>query len=140
MWTYEPREGAWGLVATGLYLGAVLAFLALQEAGLRLRREEVAAWWAGTGRDAINTAGLLAIAGALRLLGFSWAAALFLGGTLTLFMFGASVFVATQIDVRHPRRWSFVAGLVLALPALLAPRALLAAFARVTGALFGPGR
>lgn len=140
MWTLEPREGVRGLVAAGLYLGAVVAFLAVQEAGLRLRQEEVRAWWAGSGRDLINTAGLLAIAGALRLVGFPWAGALFVGGTLTLLMFGASVFVATQVEVRHPRAWSFVAGLALALPVLLAPRAVLGAFARAATALFGGAR
>jgi hypothetical protein len=140
MWTFEPREGAWALVAVGLYLGAVVAFLALQEAGLRLRREEVRAWWAGSGRDLINTAGLLGLAGALRLLGFPWAPALFVGGTLTLLMFGASVLVATQLEVRHPRLWSFAAGLALSVPPLVAPRPVLAAFARVAGALFGDAR
>jgi hypothetical protein len=140
VWTYEPREGAWGLVAVGLYLGAVVTFLFLQEAGLRLRREEVRAWWAGSGRDLINTAGLVGLAGALRGLGFPWAGALFVGGTLTLLMFGASVFVATQTGARHPRVWAFVAGLALALPPLAAPRPVLSAFARVAIALFGPAR
>lgn len=140
MWTYQPWGGARGLAAVGLYLGAVVAFLALQEAGLRLRREEVRAWWAGSGRDLINTGGLVAISGALRLLGFPWAGALFVGGTLTLLMFGASVFVATQTGARHPRRWAFLAGLVLAAPPLVAPRPVLEAFARVAVALFGPGR
>jgi hypothetical protein len=140
MWTYEPPRGVHGLVAVGVYLGAVVAFLALQEAGLRLQREEARAWWAGSGRDLINTAGLLGLAGALRLLGFPWAGALFVGGTLTLLMFGASVLVATQLEVRHPRAWAFAAGLALALPVLLAPRAVLGGFARAAGALFGPGR
>ena len=69
-----------------------------------------------------------------------WAGALFVGGTLTLLMFGASVFVATQTETRHPRAWAFAAGLALAVPVLLAPRAVLGAFARVAVALFGPGR
>jgi len=140
MWTFEPREGVFGLVAVGLYVAAVVAFLFLQEAGLRLQREEVRAWWAGSGRDLINTAGLAALAGALRLVGFPWAGALLVGGTLTLLMFGASVFAATQIEVAHPRIWSFVAGLALALPPLVAPRLVLGAFARVATALFGAGR
>ena len=124
----------------GAYLVAVVAFLFAQEAGLRLRREEARAWWAGSGRDLINTAGLVAIAGALRLLGFPWAGALFVGGTLTLLMFGASVFVTIQTDTRHPRVWAFAAGLALALPVLLAPAAILRAFARVAAGLFGPPR
>src|SRR5689334_15704774 len=140
MWSFQPRDGAGAWLAAGVYLAAVVAFLFAQEAGLRLRREEVRAWWAGSGRDLINTAGLLGLAGALRLLGFPWAGALFVGGTLTLLMFGASVFVATQVDVPHPRAWSFVAGLALALPPVVAPRPVLAAFARVAVALFGGGR
>jgi hypothetical protein len=140
MWTFEPREGVPPWLAASAYLVAVVAFLFAQEAGLRLRREEVRAWWAGSGRDLINAAGLLAIAGALRLVGFPWAAALLVGGTLTLLMFGASVFVATQTATRHPRAWAFAAGLALATPVLLAPAAVLDAFGRVAAALFGPGR
>jgi hypothetical protein len=140
MWRFEPREGIPAWLAAAAYLAAVVAFLSAQEAGLRLRREEVRAWWAGSGRDLINAGGLVAIAGALRLVGFPWAAALLVGGTLTLLMFGASVFVATQTETRHPRAWAFAAGLALALPVLLAPEAVLAAFGRVALALFGPGR
>ncbi len=137
VWTFQAREGPLGWLAAAAYLGAVVGFLFVQEAGLRLQREERRAWWAGTGRDLINVAGLVAIAGALRLVGFPWAPALFVGGTLTLLMFGASVLFATQTPVRHPRAWSFVAGLALALPVLLSPEAVLGAFARLALALFG---
>jgi hypothetical protein len=140
MWTFEPREGVPPWLAAAAYLAAVVAFLFAQEAGLRLRREEVRAWWAGSGRDLINAAGLLAIAGALRLVGFPWAAALLVGGTLTLLMFGASVFVAIQTPTRHPRAWAFAAGLALAAPVLLAPAAVLGVFSRIALALFGAGR
>jgi hypothetical protein len=140
MWTFQPREGAGAWLAVGAYAAAVVAFLFAQEAGLRLRREEVRAWWAGSGRDLINTAGLAAIAGALRLLGFPWAGALFVGGTLTLLMFGASVFVATQTSTRHARAWSFGAGLALAACVLLEREAVFRAFARAAVALFGPPR
>jgi hypothetical protein len=139
VWTFEPREGTGRLLTGVLYLVTVVAFLFAQEAGLRLRREEVRAWWAGSGRDLINTAGFLALTGSLRLVGLPWAGALFVGGTLTLLMFGASVFVATQTDTHHPRAWSFAAGLAVAVPVLLAPQAVLGAFARVAVALFGPG-
>jgi predicted DNA repair protein MutK len=138
VWTFEAREGSARLLAAVVYLAAVAAFLLLQEIGLRLRREERRAWWAGTGRDLINVAGLFAIAGALRLVGLSTGAALLVGGTLTLLMFGASVLVATQLDTRHPRAWAFAAGLALALPVLLFPAEVVAAVARVAGALF-PG-
>jgi hypothetical protein len=110
----------------------------VQGVGLRLRREEHRAWWAGAGRDLLNVAGLLAIGGALRLYGLSWAAALLVGGSLTLLLFGASVLVATQVETAHPRAWSFAAGAALALPVLLFPGRVLAAFAAVARALF-PG-
>jgi uncharacterized membrane protein len=137
VWTFEAREGSARLLAAVVYLAAVVAFLLLQEIGLRLRREERRAWWAGTGRDLINVAGLFAIAGALRLVGLSTGAALLVGGTLTLLMFGASV-LAAQLDTRHPRAWAFAAGLALALPVLLFPAEVVGAVARVAGALF-PG-
>lgn len=138
MWTVEPRDGAARLLSAAAYLAAVGGFLWLQELGLRLRREEHRAWWAGSGRDLLNLAGLAAIAWTLRLAGFSWPAALLVGGTLTLVLFGASVLVATQIDVRHPRAWSTGAGLALALPVLIFPRHVVAAFGAVASALFGP--
>ncbi len=138
VWTLEPREGVARLLACAAYVAAVVAFLFVQELGLKLRREERRAWWAGSGRDLLNAAGFLAIAGALRLLGLSAPAALLVGGTLTLAMFGASVFVAIQIRTSHPRAWVFAAGTVFALPVLLFPAEILAAFAAVAGALFPP--
>jgi hypothetical protein len=129
--------------AAAAYAAAVLAFLLAQEVGLRLRREEHRAWWAGTGRDLLNVAGLLVIGGALRLLGLSWPAALLVGGTLTLLLFGASVFVATQTSTRHARAWALAAGLLLALPLVPWTEEVVGAFAAVAGALFpsvAPGR
>lgn len=135
MWTLEPGDGAARLLAAAVYLAAVGGFLWLQELGLRLRREEHRAWWAGTGRDFLNLAGLAAIAAALRLMGFPWPAALLVGGTLTLLLFGASVLVATQLEVSHPRAWSAGAGLLLALPVLLFPERIAAAFGAIAAAL-----
>jgi hypothetical protein len=137
MWSIEPREGAARLAATAAALAAVLAFLLLQELGLRLRREEHREWWAGTGRDLLNVAGLVAIAGALHLLGLSWSAALAVGGTLTLALFGFSVFVATQTDTAHPRAWAIAGGLLVALPVLVWPGAVVGLFAAAGAALFG---
>lgn len=139
MWTLEPRQALARALAGALYLAAVLGFLSMQELGLRLRREEHRAWWAGTGRDLLNAAGLVAIATALRALGLTWPAALLVGGTLTLVLFGASVFVATQIDVAHPRAWAIGAGLALAVPVLLHAERVVAAFGAVAAALFGLG-
>jgi predicted ATP-grasp superfamily ATP-dependent carboligase len=136
VWTIEPREGAAHAAAAAAYLAAVLGFLLLQGVGLRLRREEHRAWWAGSGRDLLNVAGLLAIAGSLRLLGLSGPAALLVGGTLSLGLFGASVFVATQTRTAHPRAWALAAGLLLALPVLVAPAAVVGAFAALARALF----
>jgi hypothetical protein len=139
VWTLEDRSGAGRLLAGAVYLGAVVAFLLVQEIGLKLRREEHRAWWAGSGRDLLNVAGLVAIAGALRLVGLSAGAAVLVGGTLTLLMFGASVLVATQTSTRHPRAWAFAAGLALAVPVLVFPRAVVAMFARLAGGLFPAG-
>lgn len=136
VWSIEPRGGADRVLAVAAFTGAVAAFLFVQEVGLRLRRAEARRWWAGSGRDLLNAAGLLAIAGALRLGGFSGAAALLVGGTLTLLMFGASVLVATQTRTAHTRAWAFALGAALALPVLLVPAAILRAFAALAGALF----
>jgi hypothetical protein len=136
VWTLEPRVGALRVAALLAYAAAVVAFLLAQEVGLRLQREEHRAWWAGNGRDLLNVAGLFGIGGALALLGLSWPAALLVGGTLTLLLFGASVFVATQTSTRHPRGWAFALGVALALPILLFPAEVVSAFASVAGALF----
>jgi len=138
-WTVEPRTGVVRAAAVAAYLSAVVAFLLVQEIGLRLRDEEQRAWWAGTGRDLLNAAGLLAIAGALRMLGLSWPGALLAGGTLTLAMFGASVLVATQLRVRHPRAWAFGIGLTLALPVLAFTPEVVEGLGAIVGALFGGG-
>ncbi|HET8538890.1 MAG TPA: hypothetical protein VFL83_03355 [Anaeromyxobacter sp.] len=137
MWTIEPAGDR--LLARAAYVAAVVAFLLVQELGLKLRREEHRAWWAGSGRDLLNAAGLVAVAGALRLYGFSWPAALLVGGSLTLAMFGASVLVATQLETSHPRAWSFAVGALFALPVLLWPAKVLAVFAAAATALFGDG-
>jgi len=137
VWTIEAGVGAGRILAWTAYAAAVVAFLLAQQLGLWLRREEHRAWWAGSGRDLLNVAGLLAIAGALRWCGFSTPAALLVGGSLTLAMVGASVLVATQIDTAHPRAWAFAAGAAFALPVLLWPAGVLAAFASIAVALFG---
>ena len=139
MWTIAPRSGPEALAASAVYLAAVAAFLSLQEIGLRLRRAEHRAWWAGSGRDLLNVAGLVAMGGSMRLLGLSWPAALLVGGTQTLLLFGATVFLATQTSTRHPRIWGLAAGLVLSLPLLIYRAGVVAAFGKVATALFGPG-
>jgi len=136
MWTVAPPEGPRRLLAVALYLAAVAAFLSLQQLGLRLRRAEHQAWWAGTGRDVLNVVGLLALAGALRLLGLSWPAALLVGGTETLLLFGTTVFLATQTETRHPRAWALTAGVALSIPVLFWRTEVVAAFGVAATALF----
>jgi hypothetical protein len=138
VWTLDPSAGAARPVAAAAYVAAVAAFLLLQEVGLRLRREEHRAWWAGSGRDLLNVAGLLAISGALRLLGLPGPAALLVGGTLTLLLFGASVFVATQLEVRRTRLTALALGLVVALPVLVFLEVVGRLLGRAAGALFAP--
>jgi hypothetical protein len=138
MWTLAPGTPAAEATAAALHLAAVLGFLLLGEVGLWLRRAEHQAWWAGSGRDLVNVAGLVAIAATLRLLGCSWPAALLVGGTETLLLFGATVFLATQTATRHPRAWSLVAGLLVAGPLLTLRHEVVQGFGRTVQALFAP--
>ena len=137
MWTVADRGGVGAVIAAVVYLAAVAAFLLLQELGLWLRRAEHRAWWAGSGRDLLNVAGLLAIGGALRLLGLSLPAALLLGGTQVLLLFGVTVFIATQTETRHPRAWALLSGFLLSLPLLFLRGEVVAALGRVALKLFG---
>jgi hypothetical protein len=137
MWTLAARPPAANAAAAALHLAAVAAFLLLGEVGLWLRRAEHQAWWAGSGRDLLNVAGLLTIAATLRLLGFSWPAALLVGGTETLLLFGATVFLATQTATRHARAWALLAGFLLAVPLLTFREEVVDAFGRAVRVLFG---
>jgi hypothetical protein len=136
VWSIEERAGIAGVLAVAAYLAAVTAFLLAQEVGIRLRRDEQRAWWAGSGRDLLNVAGLVAIASALRAVGLSWPAALLVGGTLTLAMFGASVFIAIQLEWAHRRAWSFFAGLLCALPLIVWLDRVVGFFAAASAVLF----
>ena len=136
MWTVAPRTGGELWAAAALHLGAVAAFLLFQEVGLWLRRAEHRAWWASSGRDLLNVAGLVAITGTLRLVGLSFPAALLVGGTQTLLLFGATVFLATQTETRHPRTWALAAGLGASLPLLVYRAEVVAAFGAIAAALF----
>ncbi len=136
-WSLEPRAlGARAAIAMA-YVAAVALLLLLQEVGVRLRREEHRAWWAGTGRDLLNGAGFAAVAGVLRLYGFSWPAALLVGGTLTLALFGVYVFMVTPTDLRRARRWAVLVGVGVALPVIAWPGWILAMFASAASVLFG---
>jgi hypothetical protein len=118
-----------------LYLAAVTVFVVIQEVGLALAREERRAWWAGTGRDALNLAGFTGIATALRVYGFPLAAALLAGGTLTLVLFGTSVWLETR-PWRHRRALAILAGAAIAAPLVLVPGPLLATLGEVAHRLF----
>jgi hypothetical protein len=135
VWTLDPRTALERAAGTALYLAAVAVFVVIQEVGLALAREERRAWWAGTGRDALNFAGFTAIAAALRGYGFPLAAALLAGGTLTLVLFGTSVWLETR-PWRHRRALAIVAGAALAAPLVALPGPLLAALGAAAHRLF----
>jgi hypothetical protein len=139
-WSLEPESAAARSLAAVAILAATFLVIFLQEIGFRLRRDEHRAWWAGTGRDFLNAAGFAAIAGSLRLLGFPTPAALLLGGTITLVLFGVYVFVATRTPAARPRAWAILIGLSATLPVLVWPAEVLAILGSVMAALFPPWR
>ncbi len=136
MWSFEARGALARAVAAGCYLASVALLVLFQELGLWLRREERRAWWAGNGRDVLNAVGFAAVTASLRAYGFPLAGALFAGATLTLALFGVSIFMETQARTARPRAWALAVGLVLAAPVLAFPGEVLGAFARAALALF----
>jgi hypothetical protein len=136
MWSLEARSALAQATAAALYLAAVALLVLFQELGLWLRREERRAWWAGNGRDLLNAAGLCAVTAALRAYGFPLAAAVAVGATLTLALFGTSIYMETRARVRRPRAWALAAGLALATPVLLFPAEILSVFDRAATTLF----
>lgn len=139
MWALEPRSGTERLAAAVALLAAVASSVRLEELGDRLRREEHRAWWASNGRDAVNALALLAIWGALVLLGYPGPAALVLGGVLVMTLTGVGV-VESRLPARlRPRLLALAAGLLLALPLILLPEAVAAGLGALAAALFPPG-
>ncbi len=136
LWTMEPVSAVSRGVAVAAYLAAIALFEVLQEVGVRLRGEEHRAWWAGSGRDLLNLAGFAALGGTLRLFGYPAPAALLVGGTLTLYLFGIYVLMTTQTRVRRPRAWAFALGLAGALPVLLWPGEVLSLSGDLVAGLF----
>jgi hypothetical protein len=136
MWSFEQRDALARAAAAACYLASVALLVLLQELGLRLRREERRAWWAGNGRDLLNAVGFGAVAASLRAYGFPLASAIFTGATLTLALFGVSIFMETQARTRRPRAWALAVGLAFAAPVLAFPGDVLGAFARAAMALF----
>ncbi len=136
MWTFEPRSELARTVAAAGYLAAVALLVMLQEIGLRLRHRERRAWWAGTGRDLLNGLGFAAVTASLRAYGFPLPAALAVGATLTLALFGTSIFMETRAPVARPRAWALGIGMALAAPVLVSPGAFLNAFSRLARWLF----
>jgi hypothetical protein len=136
MWSLEARSELLRCAAAFAYLAAVALFVLLQEIGLRLRREERRAWWAGNGRDVLNAVGFAAVAAALRAYGFPLPGALAVGATATLVLFGTSIFMETKAGVSRPRVWALLVGLLLATPVLLFPGFVLESFGRVARGLF----
>ena len=138
MWTLEPRSEVARAVGAGLFLAAVGLFVMFQEIGLALRREEQRAWWAGSGRDLLNAIGLAAVAGALRVFGYPLAAAIFCGGTLTLLLFGTSLWFETR-GWRSGRVWALCVGWLAAIPLLVAAGPVVSSLATLTQRLFPHG-
>ena len=136
MWSFEARGALARWAAAACYLASVALLVLLQEIGLWLRREERRAWWAGNGRDVLNGVGFAAVTASLRAYGFPLAGALFAGATLTLALFGTSIFMETQARTRRPRAWAVAVGLAFATPVLAFPGEVLGAFARAATALF----
>ncbi len=138
--TLAARSDLARAVAAAGYVAAVTLLVLLQEVGLRLRRDERRAWWAGSGRDLLNALGFAAVGVALRAYGFPAAAALYVAATATLVLFGTSIFMETRAPVAHPRAWAVAVGLVLATPVLVVPELLVELFQRAAAALFAlPG-
>ncbi len=136
MGSLEARSTLARVAAVACYLAAVALLVLVQEIGLWLRREESRAWWAGNGRDLLNAAGFAAVAASLRAYGFPLAAALVVSATLTLALFGTSIFMETRARVARPRAWAIAVGLAFATPVLLFPAEVLGAFARAATTLF----
>jgi len=136
LWNLDPRSGLARAAAACLYLAAVALFVLLQEIGLRLRREERRAWWAGSGRDLLNGVGLAAVTAALHAYGFPLSAAMVVGATVTLALFGTSIFMERRAWLARPRLWALLAGLALSAPVVLYPAEVLRAFGRVAVRLF----
>ena len=136
MWTLEVRSELARTAATAGYLVAVTLLVLLQELGVRLRREEQRAWWAGSGRDLLNAVGFAAVTAALRGYGFPLPAALIAGASLTLALFGTTVFLEGRDHLVRQRAWALAAGLALAVPVLLFAAPLLAALGRIAARLF----
>ncbi len=139
MWGLEPRSGAARLTAAAAYLAAVALLVLLQEVGIWLRREERRAWWAGNGRDLLTMLGFAAVTAALRAFGFPAPPALVVGATLTLLLFGTSIFMETRARVASPRAWAVGVGLLFSGPLLLFPEGVLTALQRVATRLFPAG-
>lgn len=136
MWGFEDRSALARAAAAVSYLASVALLVLLQEIGLRLRREERRAWWAGNGRDLLNAVGFAAVATSLRAYGFPLAGALFAGATLTLTLFGTCVYMETQARTSRRRAWALLLGVAFAAPLLVFPTQLLNALARAATALF----
>lgn len=138
MWTLEPTSALPRAAAGAAHLGAMALLLWFQEIGQVLRREEHRAWWAGSGRDLLNGAGLAAIAASLHGAGYPGSAALLVGGTETLLLFGIYTFATRRTGLAHPRIWSIAIGVAVCLPAILWPAAVLHGLALLAAGLF-PG-
>jgi hypothetical protein len=136
MWALAPRGDSERTLAALALLAAVAGAVRLEELGELLKREEHRAWWAGHGRDVINAAALLVIAAALVLGGFPPPAALLTGGLMTLGLTGVSAFEARLPERAHPRLVALSLALLLALPPLGWPAAVVDGLSALADLLF----
>jgi hypothetical protein len=138
MWTFtEPTANLHWAAAAAAHLAAMALLVWFQELGQKLRREEHRAWWAGTGRDLLNGAGLAALGLSLWAGGFPGPAALLAGAAETLAVFGIYTFTSGR-RLAHPRAYAIAAGVAVCLPALAFPGLLVALLAGAAHRLF-PG-
>jgi len=139
MWTLEPRT-ALERAGAGLALFlAVAGAVRLEELGDRLRREEYRAWWASNGRDVVNAAAVLVIAGALKLLGYPGPAAFLAGGLLTLALMGVTNLEVRLPERARPRLVALGLGATLALPLVAWPAGVVGWLGRLAAAVFPGG-
>ena len=138
MWSLEPRSDLSRVAASAAHLAAMALLVWFQELGAQLRREEHRAWWAGTGRDLLNSAGFAAIAMSLRSAGWPGPAAFLAGVTETLLVFGIYTYASTRTALSHPRVAAVAAGALVCLPAVGFPAEAVGLLGKVAGRLF-PG-
>lgn len=118
-----------------VYVAALLLFVYLQKVALRLRQEEVHAWWASNGRDVVNGLAAVTLSGAIWLQGMAPWLAIFIGCSLTLALALIHAGVV-KLGARAPWKVVLVAAFLLGAPLVLAPEPVAEATAAALRAAF----